>query len=285
MFADDDPFWFLSPELLTRFFHAEFDVVTRLLAKHPDLPNLLDAPEATVPERTACFELLAHRQLVGVIDEKFIARHTESPSLDDVESSTLNRAYDLVPADAPTWVLEMHQVVERLPAHIYHSLPEALHIGRYPDNPEQMQAIESAAQTLGTVEQIQALTDGVINQQLHRLVRRWAASIPATSHSQLDQHPRTPETLGERTRRINKRKGWEQKLKLYRAVRNALNRNPSPQGIDFCAELDKRHAPPLYDWVKSGEWQEGLTWKEAWREPHLRRKIRRVRQEAQKFSE
>jgi hypothetical protein len=52
--------------------------------------------------------------------------------------------------------------------------------------------------------------------------------------------------------------------------------------MEFCAELDKRHAQPLLDWMKSGEWREGLTWKEAWAQQKLRSRIRRVRQEAQK---
>jgi hypothetical protein len=81
---------------------------------------------------------------------------------------------------------------------------------------------------------------------------------------------------------MNKREGWEQKLKLYSAIQNALNRNSSLSGIEFCGELDKRHAPPLYDWVKAGKWREGLTWKEAWGDRRLRKKIRRVRQEAMK---
>jgi hypothetical protein len=67
-------------------------------------------------------------------------------------------------------------------------------------------------------------------------------------------------------------------------MRTVLSANPNLQGVKFCAELDKRHAQPLWDWGKSGEWREGLTWKEAWGNPNLRRKIRRVRQEAQKGS-
>ena len=82
----------------------------------------------------------------------------------------------------------------------------------------------------------------------------------------------------------NKRKGWEQRLKLYRTIQRLLNTDPSLKGMAFCAELDKRHALPLFDWVKSGQWRNGLTWKEAWNVLALRRKIRRVRQEAQKAS-
>ena len=86
---------------------------------------------------------------------------------------------------------------------------------------------------------------------------------------------------GQRRRTI-RRKGWERRLKLYEVIRTILSTNPSLQGMAFCAELDKRHAQPLLDWMKSRELRDGLTWKEAWNEPHLRRKIRRVRQEAQK---
>jgi hypothetical protein len=92
------------------------------------------------------------------------------------------------------------------------------------------------------------------------------------------------ETGNASHRQPNKRKGWEARLKLYGVIRKILSTNPALQGIDFCAELDGRHALPLHDWVASGEWRPGLTWKEAWHEPKLRRKIRRVRQEAQKKS-
>jgi len=90
------------------------------------------------------------------------------------------------------------------------------------------------------------------------------------------------EPLSEQKRGPNKREGWQQREKLYSVIRKVLGRNPSLQGIDFCAELDRHHAPPLWDWLKGRTWREGLTWKEAWRTPELCRKIRRVRQEAQK---
>jgi len=87
--------------------------------------------------------------------------------------------------------------------------------------------------------------------------------------------------IGQKRRTI-KRKGWEQRLKLYKAIQTILSANPALEAIEFCAELDRRHAQPLFDWAKSGEWRSGLTWKEAWGNPSLRPKIRRVRQEAQK---
>jgi hypothetical protein len=89
------------------------------------------------------------------------------------------------------------------------------------------------------------------------------------------------DVVGGRRRTIN-RVGRDQRLKLYRVMKEILRPNPSLQGLSFCSELDKRHAPPLYDWEKSGEWPKGLTWKEAWKQSKLRSKIRRVRQEAQK---
>jgi len=90
------------------------------------------------------------------------------------------------------------------------------------------------------------------------------------------------EAVSDQKRRPIKRAGWEKRLKLYSVIRAILIADPRLQGRKFCAELDKRHAQPLFDWVKSGEWRSGLTWKEAWGDPNLRRKIRRVRQEAQK---
>lgn len=87
----------------------------------------------------------------------------------------------------------------------------------------------------------------------------------------------TPERRGP-----NKRQGYQDRLKLYRSIRAALKANPDLQGIELCAELDKRHAPPLFDWVKRGEWRTGLTWKEAWQSETLKDRIRRVRQEALK---
>jgi hypothetical protein len=287
MLNDDElfpphPFSFASTELLTEVLRAEIDALTELLAKNPDVRNFLDSPEATLPQRTVCFVLLAHRKLIDAIDDTLTARY-EQLSLSPEKLQTLKRTYNLVVADAPAWALEINQLVERLPAYIYTALPEALRQGGFnPENPEQMKAIESAKETLSNIGQIQALTERVIGQQLQRLAGRWSTAISAVSQPQpvLQSRTITTTTSGEHARRVNKRKGWEQKLKLYSAIQKALDRNASLQGLEFCAELDKRHAPPLYDWVKTGEWREGLTWKEAWASRRLRKKIRRVRQEA-----
>src|ERR1700681_4288913 len=138
-FPSPRPFWVASEELLNHFLSTEVGRVTQFLAKYPDLPGLFDAPEATVPQRRACFSLLAHREVVDVIYDTFAGRYQESPSLDDEESNALRCTHNLVAADAPVWVLEMQQVVERLPAHIYASLPEPLRRGGFnPDDAEQM---------------------------------------------------------------------------------------------------------------------------------------------------
>jgi hypothetical protein len=191
MFADYEPlfspcpFWFASAELLANVLHAETNVVAQLLAKYPDLPNLFDAPEATIPQRSACFVLLAHRKLIEAIDETFTGRYEERPSLPDVESKTLRNTHNLVAADAPVWVSEMYQVVQQLPAYLNASLPDLLRAGGYQhDNPEKMRAIELAVETLSSVEQIQALAERVLDEQLQRLVRRWSTGVASSLNNE-----------------------------------------------------------------------------------------------------
>jgi hypothetical protein len=74
------PFWFASLELLAELFRAELNVVTRLFAERPELRQLFDAPEATLPERSACFVLMAHRKIIEVIDETLLGRY-EVPAI------------------------------------------------------------------------------------------------------------------------------------------------------------------------------------------------------------
>lgn len=93
-----------------------------------------------------------------------------------------------------------------------------------------------------------------------------AAAVPAPQAAPLPRRP-------------NHRRGWELKEKLLAVIRDVLANDPALEGVAFCAGLDKRHAPPLPAWDQSGEW-DGLTFKAAWQKPRLRKKIRRVRQEA-----
>jgi hypothetical protein len=272
---EGEPLWFPSDELLTRVLHAEINAVMQLLVKYPDLPDQFDAPDATVPQRNVCFALLAHRKVISTILVTLAGRYIE-PSLNDEQSQALRLTYDLVADDAPAWALEMQRVIDGLPAHMYALLPEPLRRGGYnPDDTEQMDAIESAKKILSTAEQIQTFTERVIDQHLQRLAERWSVAASALQTQQAA-------VTKQFTRKQIKRTGWEQRLKLYSVVQKVLNDNPGLQGMKFCAELDKHHAPPLYDWKKRKEWRDGLTWKEAWNDRGLRRKIRRVRQEAMK---
>ena len=178
--------------------------------------------------------------------------------------------------DAPAWVLEANRVAELLPSRIYDALPEPLRRGGfYANDPVQTELIESAATKLSSVEETRTLSENVLDHQLKRLERRWSAAKSVTNVVReiivQERESKTAQpsgagsvTLGGQTRRTINREGREQRLKLYGAIRNVLKRDPSLQGIEFCAQLDTRHAPPLYDWLKAGQWREGLTWKEAW---------------------
>lgn len=226
----NNPFWFASEELLTELLRAEIHSILALFATHPDLAQVFDLPEATVLQRAACFAVLAHRALMSEIYETFAGRQELSPSLGNEEKDVLASTRHLFDDDAPSWVLEANQAAELLPSRIYNTLPEPLRrgVGFGDSNSPEAETIRAAARELGSVQRIQALITQVRDQQLQRLERRWSAPISAISQSQTDQHPRTTlVTLGGQTRRMNKRQGWEQKLKLYSAIQNALNRDPS----------------------------------------------------------
>jgi predicted DNA-binding protein (UPF0251 family) len=201
MLADDEPlssplpFWFASEDLLTNLLGTEVDMVTQLLAKYPDFRNLFDAPDTTVSQRTACFTLLAHRKVMEMIYETFAGRYEVSPSLGDMESHAISCTNNLVATDAPAWALEVYEIVEHLPSHIYNALPEPLRLGGFAaSDPARAATIKSAAETISSVEQIQLLTGGVLDQQLRRLERRWSATnlvIIQPDQAQPDQPPVT----------------------------------------------------------------------------------------------
>jgi hypothetical protein len=276
MFGDDyylpspQPFWFASEELLTKVLSAEIEAVTQLLAKYPDLRNLFDAPEATVPQRTACFVLLAHRKVMETIYETFAGRHDQSPSLGDVESHALSRTNNLVIADAPAWVLEVNEVVQRLPSHIYNALPEPLRLGGFnASNPEKAATIKSAAETLSSVEQVRVLTGGVLDQQLRRLAARWSPTTTINSQSSPDQSPveiisaisirETPQPKKRKALRT-KDKVRELRDKMIAEIDQAARAN-----VEFIRMMDERKVLPLPTWRG---WPG--TWVEAYRNPHLR---------------
>ena len=251
MFDDYDPFSFASSKLLTNVLRAEISAMTQLLAKHADLRNLFDAPEATVPQRAACLALLAHRKLIEMIYDKFAARYEDSPSLSDAESDALNRTHGLVAPDAPAWVLEMQQVVERLPAHIYASLPEPLRRGgSNPEDAEQMQAIRSATETLNSIEQMQALIQGILDQQLRRLESRWSATV-------IQAQGASKEKRSRRRTHDKRRLVRDKMIAEIAAVADTIG--------DFLTLMDERKIKPQPTW---SEWPG--SWLQAYKNPHLR---------------
>ena len=163
----------------------------------------------------------------------------------------------------------------RAPAWLFMPLQQFTGINRL--KPEHVPADDSV-QRLGA-----AHTRLILSGLRQALFRDLGAAIAIIRNEELAAAGAIPiQHVNAATRKHIKRKGWKDKEKLYIAIQNILRSHPHLEGIAFCAELDKRHAPPLYDWAKSGEWREGLTWKEAWGNPTLKPKIRRVRQEAQK---
>lgn len=176
-YGDSRPFWFADPELLTEVSHAEVAAIMQLFAKYPDLGKFFDAPEATIPQRTACFKVLAHCKVIETIEENFLGFYLDPPTLSEEESNAYKRALTLVRSDAPSWVVEMNEVAEWFPTCINTALPEPLREGRYTNDPVKDEFICSSARTLSTVEQIQALTARVFNAQLQRLRERWSAAV------------------------------------------------------------------------------------------------------------
>jgi hypothetical protein len=172
------------------------------------------------------------------------------------------------------------------------ALPEPLREERFDEtNAEQAVAIKS----LSTLEQLKTFIQATLDQQWERLDARWRPSrsdrqfvelearLNVTVERRIDARLTPIEASVQTTpsRRINKRAGWERREKLYVAIQKILKLNPELEGIKFCAALDQRHVLPLEDWEK--DWPKHLTWKQAWGISKLRRKIRRVRQEAQKL--
>ena len=271
MFADDEhfcsmrTFWFGSEELLTKVLTAEIDAVTQLLARYPDLRNLFDAPEATRPQRTACFVLLAHRKIMEMAYETFTARHEQSPPLGDMESDAISRTQNLVAADAPAWVLEVNEVVERLPSYIYDALPEPLRTGGYDaNNLAQVERVNSAAKTLSSVEQVRALTEGVIDQQLRRLERRWSATS-TTIVQVLKPNGREP-NKGKPSRRKPRRKRDKQRMNRDKLIAEIDDVTETPS--EFMRLMDERKVQPQPTWT---EWPG--SWAEAYKNTRLRELI------------
>jgi len=264
---DGEPLWFPSDELLTSVLHAEINTVMQLLGKYPDLRNQFDIPDTTVLQRNSCFWLLAHRKIVDMILDTLAGRQ-EQPALNDVESDTLRGTYNLVADDAPAWALEMRAVVEGFPAHIYASLPEPLRRGGYnPVNSEQMEAMESAKKTLGTVEQIQTLIEGVFDQQLHRLQQRWPTPMPQVHIVQPNG------VLHGSTTPKKQRARDKERIRRDKQIYEIDDVAETP--TEFLKIMDERKVKPLPTWIG---WPH--SWVKAYQDPHLRKLIQQDKSRA-----
>lgn len=177
--VDTNPFWFVSSELLAEVFRTEIKAIAQLFSTYPGLRKFLDSPEATIPQRTTCFELLVHRRIIETIDETLVARYEKPLIFTEEESRAVSMSTSLVTSDAPAWVLEMNEVANWLPTRIHTTLPETLRneVLCAIDPAKKEAACRLAAETLGTIEQIQALIARVSDQQLQRLKERWSATV------------------------------------------------------------------------------------------------------------
>jgi len=183
------PFWFVSSPCLAEVLRAEINAIIQLFVKHPDLRKLFDAPRTTIPERTMCFQLLAQRKIIEMIDQTLVDRYEPPMAFNEEESSALGTSANLVTPDAPAWAREMAEVTERLPVHIHRALPELLRErGFYTGDPAKDEAVRSAAKTLDTVEQIQALASGVFDEQLRRLKERWSTTVAQAGGPKRPKH-------------------------------------------------------------------------------------------------
>jgi hypothetical protein len=246
-----EPFWFVNSELLEELFRVELSLISCLLVQHPELRSLLDTPVATVSDRKTCFTVLAHRKVLDMISEMFAARY-EEPSLSDEESNAASATSDLVPSDAPDWVLDMDRLVERLPSHLFGALPQALRTGGFSQNSAaQMEAIRR----LSTIGQLQTLIETVFDQQLGRLEERWAASSSLFP----SQPPRV------NTRKSNRRRD-KQRADRDKLIAEIAEVAKTP--AEFLRLMDERKVQPHPTW---NGWPG--SWGKAYQNPRLRKLI------------
>jgi hypothetical protein len=261
------PFWFLDPDLLLSFWLTEINTAAQLLANHPELPILFDIPKPTVAQRRVCFDLLAHRKLIELVEEAQLGRYADLPSLSDVQSDAITRTHNLVPADAPEWAREMKRVVDRLPFRIKETLPGPLQTeGYFPDNEERREAVRSAAAPLSTVEQLQMLVKGVMDGQMHRLAERWSATSAVANPSNTTHTNQLQAAEAGRHVRKTARRRNERGMKRDKLIAEIAG--ISKTAAEFVRRMDERDVQPQPTW-------EGWpgTWTAAYRNEHLRKLI------------
>ena len=89
-------------------------------------------------------------------------------------------------------------------------MPEPLQTaGYFPDNEERREAVRRAATPLSTVEQLQMLVKGVLDQQFQRVARRWSVAVPPISQATYPDHA---STRPQRIKRKAPRKRDKQRL-------------------------------------------------------------------------
>jgi len=181
--AHPQPFWFVESDLLADLLFAEIAKLKPIRDQHAHLDGLFDSPDATRSQRKLCFFVLAHGQVLEIISELFASRYEPSPRISEGDSKILNWINGLAASDAPDWVLATHRVVDLLAVHLKDALPEPLRAESYiTDDPIRMRAIESAVKTLNTLESLQSFIERVVDQQFHRLSRRWTPKVKKPKH-------------------------------------------------------------------------------------------------------
>lgn len=249
MFSDEDitaftpkPFWFVSTALLADICHAAIAAIAQLFTKHSDLRRFFDAPDATTPQRTICFEVLTNLKVIEMAEETASGRYEELPFSDE-ELGVLGQSQNLVMSDSPHWSLEINEVAEWLPIRINSTLPELLRERSFERNDAaKNEVVRSAAKSFSSVEQIQTLIRGVFDQQLQRLRERWSTEIAKT------EIVMTPNSNKSKQRR--KRDAQLIKRDALIAEIAGITKTPA----EFLQMMDERKVQPQPTWNWPGSW-------------------------------
>jgi len=257
---DPRPFWFVDSELLSIVLRAEISVAGRLLDHHPEVHHWFDNPVTEAEQRKICFSVAARYQVTFNMSDTIAERYEQVEPLNEKETRTIQRIGNLVLPDAPAWVIEMMTVIETIPSHLYASLPESLQTGRFENSREQL----AAANALRTQERIQAFIQGVLDQQVERLSKRWSVTSPLAREypsSHPDDFP-----LKKPVKRKAVRTRDKVRMKRDRIIAGIDDVSESP--TEFLRLMDERDVKPQPTW--SG-WPG--SWKEAYLDPRLRKLI------------